>query len=337
LNEVREEGAVDQIPLTVIVITYNHESYVRQALDSVLAQETSFPFEIIISEDRSTDSTRDILQEYQALRPDRIRLLLSEVNLHDNEVVSRAIRAARGKYIAFLDGDDYWVSTDKLQKQHDYMEAHPETAITYHPVERINEEGALFLIHTGAVPGKGNRIDIDDLIHDNVMAACSVVHRRAALGDPPEWVRDLPHGDWPMAIIAAQKGFVDRIDDIVARYRWNRHGVWSGLTQTEQWTTVLTVLDAVERHLETDHREAFARSRAVAIAELRKAVKAETPKALVEMGLKVTDKERQAIEATRMLDQERKRLRLRANRILAGAAAAAVAALAAGWTLGRWL
>jgi glycosyltransferase involved in cell wall biosynthesis len=323
--------------MTVVVITYNHERFVRQALDSVLAQETSFPFEIIISEDRSTDSTREIVQEYQALHPDRIRLMLSETNLHSNEVAIRAIRAARGKYIAFLDGDDYWVSTDKLQKQFDHMEAHPETATTYHSVERINEEGVLFLIHTGIVPGKGERIDVDDLIYDNVIAACSVVHRRSALGDPPDWMRDLPHGDWPMAILAAERGCVDRLDGIVARYRWNRHGVWSGMTETEQWTSVLVVLDAVERHLETDHRDAFARGRALAIGGLRKAVKAEAPRALVDLRLTLTDKERQIAELGSLLSGERRRLRLRAKRVLAGAALAVLVAAVAGWLVGKWL
>ena len=88
----------------------------RQALDSALAQRLPQPYEILVSEDCSTDGTREIVQEYAESHPHVVRLLLSERNLHSNEVVARGFRAARGRYVALLDGDDYWTSDDKLRR-----------------------------------------------------------------------------------------------------------------------------------------------------------------------------------------------------------------------------
>jgi hypothetical protein len=204
-------------------------------------------------------------------------------------------------------------------------------------VERITDEGVLFGIQTGMVPDRGNRLTIDDLIMDNFMPACSVVHRRSALGDPPEWIRDLAYGDWPMAIIAAKSGFIDRLDGIVARYRWHRQGAWSGLTETEQWITALAVLNAIESHLGHARPAAFARSRAAIIDSLQKAIKAETPGALVELRVTIAERDRTISQLNHTLGEEKKRLRRRAKRILAAAAVAVVAAAVLGWVLAKWL
>lgn len=118
--------------VSVLVITYNHERYISQALDSVLMQQTSFDWEILVSEDCSTDRTRQIVKEYAARRQGLLRLLLSEKNLHSNEVVARAIRAAAGDYLALLDGDDYWLTSEKLQTQVDFMDSHPESTVCFH-------------------------------------------------------------------------------------------------------------------------------------------------------------------------------------------------------------
>jgi glycosyltransferase involved in cell wall biosynthesis len=82
--------------VSVLVMTYNHEKFIRQALDSVAMQETNFEYEILISEDCSTDRTREIVLDFKKEHPDKVRLLFSEQNIHSNEIVVRGIRAARG-------------------------------------------------------------------------------------------------------------------------------------------------------------------------------------------------------------------------------------------------
>ncbi len=180
--------------VSAIIVTYNHERYIRQALDGVLSQQTTFPFEIIVSEDRSTDDTAEIVESYVARFPDRIRFIRSEVNLRDNEVVFRAMRMAHGRYITFLDGDDYWVSTNKLQAQVDFMEANPDSAITYHDVERVTDDGEVVRV----MRGLGHRGTIADLIKGNFIGTCSVMLRRSAVAEVPDWIKTLPAGDWPL-------------------------------------------------------------------------------------------------------------------------------------------
>lgn len=116
---------------SVRIITYNHAPYIAQAIDSVLSQRTSYPYEIIIGEDCSTDGTREIALRYQDHYPDRVRVITSEQNVGARANSLRSNEACQGKYLAFLDGDDYWHNPTKLQKQIDLLEAHPEIGLVH--------------------------------------------------------------------------------------------------------------------------------------------------------------------------------------------------------------
>lgn len=117
--------------VSVAMITYNHRPYIGQAIESVLGQKTEFPFELVIGEDCSTDGTREVIEEYQRKYPKVIRLITSEKNVGLKKNSYRALKACRGKYIAFCEGDDYWHHPLKLQQQADYLERHPESGMTH--------------------------------------------------------------------------------------------------------------------------------------------------------------------------------------------------------------
>lgn len=132
---------VSKNPLvSVCMITYNHVPYIARAIESVLAQETDFPYELCIGEDESNDGTREICIDYAKKYPDRIRLFLrsrEDVEYHWGKPTGRAnglkTRAeAHGKYLTMLEGDDYWLGTEKLQRQAEYLEAHPECSFSAH-------------------------------------------------------------------------------------------------------------------------------------------------------------------------------------------------------------
>lgn len=134
--------AKEKIKLSVILITYNHEKYIRRALDSVLSQETDFPFEIVVGEDMSPDQTREIVKEYRKEYPDKIRLVHREKNTGRPTLnVYETTMACKGEYLAYLEGDDYWTDTHKLQKQVDFLEAHPEYIAVTHSHKMIDENG----------------------------------------------------------------------------------------------------------------------------------------------------------------------------------------------------
>ena len=117
--------------VSVKMITYNHAPYIARAIEGVLTQRVSFPIELVIGEDCSTDGTRDIVFAYQKKYPDVIRIISSDTNVGMKENGYRTMKACRGKYVTFCEGDDYWHRTDKLQQQADYMESHPDCGLTF--------------------------------------------------------------------------------------------------------------------------------------------------------------------------------------------------------------
>lgn len=126
--------------VSIVCITYNHEPYLRDALEGFLMQKTTFPFEIILAEDCSTDGTRKICKEYVARYPEKIRYIYRDHNVGYNENEYEAMCAAKGKYIAYCEGDDYWTDPNKLQKQVDFLESHPEYAVCWHRCKHRNVE-----------------------------------------------------------------------------------------------------------------------------------------------------------------------------------------------------
>ncbi len=133
----------NQIQVSVFCAAYNHEKYIRQCLEGILQQETNFAFEIIVHDDASTDSTASIIREYETKYPSIIKPIYQEQNQYANKLMMRKFMfpKARGRYVAFCEGDDFWVDPHKLQKQFDALEAHPECAFSMHKVACVNEDG----------------------------------------------------------------------------------------------------------------------------------------------------------------------------------------------------
>jgi len=172
--------------VSALVVTYNHARFIAQALDSVLMQEAPFPWEILVSEDASTDGTREIVVEYQRRHPGRIRLLLSERNLRSNRVVARGFEAARGEYVALLDGDDYWTARDKLAKQAVFLDAHPECAMCFHNATVVHEDGSR-PPWSWTPPQQKPLATLEDIWLGNFIATCSSMFRRGVCGPLPPW------------------------------------------------------------------------------------------------------------------------------------------------------
>ena len=131
------------VKVSVAMITYNHERFIAQAIESVLMQQTDFAVELVIGEDCSTDGTREIVRAYGERYPERVHPLLHEHNLglkgHNNFVAT--LKACRGQYIALLEGDDYWTDPHKLQKQVDFLDGHPEYVGCFHNAMEVFDDG----------------------------------------------------------------------------------------------------------------------------------------------------------------------------------------------------
>ncbi|WP_213067242.1 glycosyltransferase family 2 protein [Acinetobacter sp. CFCC 10889] len=130
---------INEIKVSVCVVTYNQEKYLAECLEKLVNQQTNFAFEIIVGEDCSTDQTRSIVQQYYEKYPDLIVPILHEKNVGALENIRQVYAQAKGKYIAHVDGDDIALE-GKLQKQFDALEAHPECNICSHDVKNIDAE-----------------------------------------------------------------------------------------------------------------------------------------------------------------------------------------------------
>lgn len=135
----KEKESPDTPLLSILCITYNHEKYIADALDSFFSQKIDFPIEIVIGDDCSTDKTVLIAESYLAQHPGLIRLMTSPVNLGVTRNFKRTLQACKGKYIAICEGDDYWCDTNKLQTQIDFLEKYPDYVITYHDAFLLTE------------------------------------------------------------------------------------------------------------------------------------------------------------------------------------------------------
>ena len=130
----------NDIKVSVCVVTYNQEKYIAECLDSLVSQETDFKFEIIVGEDCSTDGTRAIVQQYVDKYPDIVKPIFHKNNVGAVENVKQVYIAAKGKYIAHMDGDDMALP-NKLQKQFDTLEANPDCAICVHNMKVVDSRG----------------------------------------------------------------------------------------------------------------------------------------------------------------------------------------------------
>lgn len=232
--------------VSVLIMTYNHERYVGRALDGALMQQTSFPFEILVSEDASTDATRSIVQEYAARHPDKIRLILSERNVHTNEIVTRGLRAARGDYVALLDGDDFWTAPDKLQAQADFLDANPDCALcvanSYVVDEAVDPVLGELWTSSAEAPVRG----FDEMLHGNPFTTNTAVLRRNGIPLIGDWYTALfPATDWPLYLHQAQYGSVCFINRPLGAYRLHAGGLYSPLSRATKLRAWANLYDKV--------------------------------------------------------------------------------------------
>ena len=243
-------GAIP-LKLSVAMITYNQKRFIAQAIESVLAQKVNFDYEIVIGEDCSTDGTRDIILDFKTRYPQRIVPILREQNVGAIRNFGETIAVCRGQYVAFLEGDDYWTSVDKLQRQVDFLDGHPDRALCCHRVKTLNESGtAEFDVFPACAAGT---YALGDLLESNFVMTCSAVLRRKLIGPLPNWFFKMKLGDWPLFAMVARYGRIELMDEVMAAYRVHSGSSWSVLPSVVRLRESTRMLKALNKHLEFQH------------------------------------------------------------------------------------
>jgi glycosyltransferase involved in cell wall biosynthesis len=238
--------------VSVHIITYNQKPYIARAIEGALQQQVRFATEIIVGDDGSTDGTREIVLRYQRKHPGLVRAITSDRNLgaHHN---SRCVReACRGKYMALCDGDDYWTDPGKLQKQVDFLEAHPAYSLCCHGVEvvcagvRKIDRFVDFTFDT---------FTFEDAVRGHFIPASSVVCRREPIAVMPPWFEECVCGDIPMELLLLDSGPGYYFRETMAVKLDNPGGVSQirrGKAQVA--ANLLRMYKALDRHTEGRHR-----------------------------------------------------------------------------------
>lgn len=204
--------------VSVCMITYNHENYIREAIEGVLKQKTDFPIELIIGEDCSTDGTRKIVVEYAKKYPNIILSLLSETNLGMMRNFLDTMKAAKGKYIALCEGDDFWIDPYKLQKQVDFLEENQDFGLCYTRCKYYIQEKKI-----NVVSPFGKAEKFDELLLENTIPTLTVLMRSELVNVYMSEIQPEKHvwkmGDYPMWLWFSAISKIKFIDFETGTYR----------------------------------------------------------------------------------------------------------------------
>jgi glycosyltransferase involved in cell wall biosynthesis len=236
--------------ISVIVLTYNHERYIAEALTSVLTQTAAPPHEILVAEDYSPDGTRLVLRELEAKHPNRFTILDRGRNLGLSANLEDALGRCRGRYLAILEGDDAWCDPQKLHKVAAALDAHSEWTGCFHAVRPVTDQPRLLpSVLPGSFPDRP--LTFDDLLMDNLIPSYSAVtYRRGIVTSLPEWHRRQANGDWGLHLLHAAQGPIGFLPEIMTAYRVHEGGMWTSMPLAERWRQQHALWTAIDRHFE---------------------------------------------------------------------------------------
>jgi|GEM_PF-1601493 len=233
------------VDISVLMTTFNHESYIEQAIKSVLSQEFDGRIEIIVADDASHDNTVDRVVRLQATDP-RIRLCPPDRRLGVSRNFARALSCARGTYVAILDGDDYWTDPLKCQRQVDFLRLHPEAVGSFEAVFIVDESGNTLHEHRAAEVGTVlSRIDF---VAGYPLTSQTLMLRRRACEVFPDWGYATPCQDWVIAWIASAGGTIVCTGDFSAAYRQSAASVWTSRSPRQQLAMFLHAATLLNAH-----------------------------------------------------------------------------------------
>lgn len=221
----------NKIMVSICCLAYNHEHYIADAIEGFLNQKTKFNYEIIIHEDASTDTTKEIIKEYEMKYPDMIKPIYQSENQYSKGVnpVLLLQEQVRGKYVAICEGDDYWLDAGKLQKQIEYMEENPTCTFCFHNgyVKDENSNKGLHPIvpwmpeNHKMYSNKNRRYNAGELQLLGYIPTGSFLFPKTVIDNPPQWFFEAPVLDNAIKLLATSKGYAYYMNDLMCVYRFN--------------------------------------------------------------------------------------------------------------------
>ena len=232
--ESNQHGQVKPL-VSVCVIAYQLERYIGEAIESIMMQQTTFPVQLVIGEDLSKDRTREICEQYAVKYGERIKLLPSDKHYGVQYNYFRTLKECSGKYVAMCDGDDFWTDPYKLQKHVDFLEQNSGCALTFHPVNILNESNGS--LNKEVESHEIIMYDWKELFHLFIPTP-SVVFRNCIESFPKEFFVENFPDIFLFGIISCYGGAAD-LGFVGATYRKHSIGLYSGLKKIQQFRKII--------------------------------------------------------------------------------------------------
>lgn len=248
--------------VNVILITYKQEEYIRETLDGLIKQELEYPIEVIVADDCSPDKTLDIIKEYADNAPSNFtfHFLKGEQNLGYVKNYKRAFEACDGKYIAILEGDDYWTEPFHIKKHVDFLESHLDYTVSFNRHIRFFQDGD----RTEIFDWNDNSIDFETITTPKLALgnrignlSCGVFRTSLVKKLKPE-AFDIDFADWFLGMFLGQFGPLAYQKEVTSLYRIHNNGQWSRMTEAEQGEAVKKAIISYDRLLDYKYSKEFA-------------------------------------------------------------------------------
>lgn len=237
--------------VSVLVVTYNHEKYIAEALESILAQDfDQDKMEIVIADDVSKDKTIDIIMEYEKQFPNLIKIINNEKNVGITKNYKKGFAACTGKYVAVLEGDDYWTSPKKLSIMVDFLENNKACSMVFNRFILSETEAKRYSVQPWPIIEKFQLITVTDLVRDNFIGNFSTcMYRNDLIKKINDDLYEIKVYDWMFNIVIAQNGMIGYLPEVMSLYRLHSSGTWSQKTNEEKIKETITSIESYNEYL----------------------------------------------------------------------------------------
>lgn len=224
---------MDDLMVSVWMITYNHEKFIAEAIEGVLKQQANFKFNLVIGEDGSTDGTARVVKEYADKYPNIIKTRFNNPNIGVMPNMIKTLQECGGKYIALCEGDDYWTDPLKLQKQVDFLENNLEYVVCYHDAKIIDQHGNL--LSDSKLPDNFRKDFTSEELMKGAWALTLSMVFRNVISEYPDEMLKVTNGDIFLLVLLGKYGKGRYLDTVSpAAYRVHMDSIWSSLKKDEQ-------------------------------------------------------------------------------------------------------
>ncbi len=238
ISLIEKENEMENIKVSILCLCYNHENYIRKCLDGFVMQECDFEYEVLIHDDASTDNSASIIREYEQKYPNIIKPIYQTKNQLSQGIAvfyKHMYPVAKGEYIAYCEGDDFWTSKDKLQKQVDFLETHPDFSACVHRYDTVNKIGELTNVKTfGYYETEGiytlKDFEKNELPSQLATLVCRNLFCKTGKEYPKEFFQARMQGDVKLFLYLLAHGDIYRMKEKFSCYRFvceEGGGSWS--------------------------------------------------------------------------------------------------------------